>query len=251
MSKDACGKNLIPYVPSVDPTDIYSFEGKDGISVVEIKTGAKTHVEISLYKAPTSSISNDSAILEVGDTSGLIEWTINSADGSSTIKTRVLDPDEGMTGTVGVFQFDKTGINSVVAGLTSIYTLTVDDQEGAPVVKTSGVNFQFKIFQGFSPSPTLDETAIEALVNQSPQNGILSAYGGAKDYVIPSINEYIYWVYETNTVGISSAILNGLPLPIEVAGTIEVTNGNAIAANYTVVRTSNRFGVGTLNITLS
>ena len=248
---DTCSKKYIPYVPSLDPTEIYDHVGKDGITVTETKTGSKILVEIGLYTAPSASISHDSPILEVGDVSGDIQWSINSAHGSESIQTRELDPDEGLTGVTGLFQFIKNGITAVIAGLTSIYELTVDDEVGSPLVLTSGVNFQFKIFQGFNAGTGLDEAAVEALVNQSAQNGILNVYGGANDYVIPSVNQYIYWAYEVGTPGISSAILNGLPLPIETDGTIEITNGNGIAANYTVMRTSNRFGTGTLNITLS
>lgn len=251
MGEICTDKNKIPYVPSFDPEQSFEVTGKDGISVTKTKTGSKTKWEVGLYVAPGSSILNDSDILEVGDISGSIEWTINSSNGSEVIQTRILVPDEGITGTTGIFQFSKTSITSGVAGEVSIYTLTVDDLVGAPLIKTSGVDFQFKIFQGFSASPTLDETAIESLINKSPEKGILSLYGGANDYAVPSVNQYIYWVYETNTVGITSAILNGLPLPIEVVGTVSVTNGNDIAANYTVLRTSNQFGVGTLNITLS
>ena len=249
---NTCGdKNLIPYVPSFDPEEAFKVSGKDGISVTPVKTGAMTDWQVGLYKAPTVTFVNDSPIIEVGNTKSLVQWTVNSADGSESIQTRTLAPDPGITGTTGVYQFTEADVTSNTAGEVSIYTLTVDDQEGDPIVKTSGVNFQFNIFQGFNATPTLDETAIEALANSSAQNGILSSYGGAKDYVIPSINQYIYWVYETNTTGISSAILNGLPLPIEVVGTVSVTNAFALAANYTVVRTSNQFGVGTLNITLS
>lgn len=247
----SCGDNQIPYVPSYDPSEAFDVIGKDGISVTETKTGAKTIWEVGLYAAPGASFINDAPVVEVGNTKSLVEWTVNSNDGSESIQTRTLAPDPGITGTTGVYQFTEADVTSNVAGLTSIYTLTVDDNVGAPIVINSGVNFQFKIFQGFHASPTLNETEIEALANSSAQNGILSSYGGAKDYSIPSINQYIYWVYETNTTGISSAILNGLPLPIEVVGTVSVTNGFALAANYTVVRTSNQFGVGTLNITLS
>jgi hypothetical protein len=247
-----CDKNGIPYVPSFDPNEAFEVTGKDGISVDKIQTGAKTIWEVGLYTAPSATMVNDSPIMEVGDTNALVEWTLNSGNGSVPIETRVLDPDEGLTGLVGAFQFQISDVASVIAGIVELHTLTVDDEEGPPVVVTSGVNFQFKVFQGFNGNDTLDETAIEALVNSSPQNGILDVYGGAQDYVIPFVNQYIYWVYPVGTVGISAAILNGLPLPIEVVlPAVSVTNVNGEDANYTVVRTSNRFGVGTLNITLS
>lgn len=246
-----CDNNQIPYVPSFDPEESFKVSGKDGISVTPVKTGSMTDWQVGLYTAPSATIYNDSPIMECGDTNALVQWTANSADGSEIIQTRTLAPDPGITGTIGTYQFTNVDVTSDIAGEVAIYTLTVDDQAGAPVVKTSGVNFQFKVFQGFNSSDSLTEGQIEALINQSPQTSIMSLYGGTKDYVIPSINHYIYWVYETNTAGITSAILNGLPLPLEVVGTVSVTNAFALSANYTVVRTANRFGVGTLTISLS
>lgn len=246
--------NRIPYVPSYDPGDpgALEFKGHDGIAVWETQAGAKRIVNVGLYSAPSASISNDGGTLEVGATSGTITWTINSADGSSQIQTRTLDPDEGITGTTGQFQFNKSGITLTSAGITSVYTLTVDDQVGDPVVKTSGVSFQFLVYQGYSGSDTLDETAIKALTNKSPSASVLSLYGGAKTYNVPAPNQYIYWVFATGGATISAAELSGLPLPLQPQGAaVQVTNQYSIAQNYTVIRTANKFGAGPLTITLS
>lgn len=233
-------------------------EGKDMQIIKTIENGVPVFTfHYAPYTPPAISATVTPSTAEVGATVGTLEVPVNfhvkTTKGKDEIVLYTLTPDEPDVVVDTDFSFQKTAVTSGVAGLFPAYEMLVKDFSGTEVKTKFGVNFQHRYFQGYSFYDSLDATKIKALGNANLGANILSLWGGKKSYTTPNTAylNYIYWVYPVGTAGINSAILSGLPFPTKRLADVVVTNQFGVQVTYAVVRSENKFGFTTLEISLS
>lgn len=220
--------------------------------------GKKVYTVEIVPFTPPSINATANPIKEVGATVDF-EWSVNIVKGRENIVSRSISPEPSpLPDLTAPFTVSKTGLKATERQSVDYHTITVEDAIGTIVTRKLSISFVNKVYQGFSikdgVNTPLTETDILAFTGTVADN-IKSVYGGQKTYNVPALGalQYIYWVYEAGTTPINSAILSGLPFPLVfLPGSIEVTNPHdgSIKTNYVVVRSANKFGTGSLSITI-
>lgn len=255
------GAGGTPVLPELDPKEGILVRSKPNILIGNIinkfiENGVIVYEldDFTLVK-PVISLSNNAPVTEVADTVASVVFNGNTAQGTFPIASRTLTPGESVDLTAP-FTFTKSNVKRTTIGLGQQHTLVVVDNQGNSSTIINGVSFKYGFYQGFNSLAVLDQTAIKALANKTLVDSILNSYGGVKTYVVPgspSGPKYIYWCGAVGTPVPQGAILNGLPLPLQVLSNVNVTNphdGTVITA-YWVVRTAVRFDSGSYDISLS
>jgi hypothetical protein len=211
-------------------------------------------VEYVAYVGPVIN-HTPNPIMEVGEEIDFT-WEVNFQDGRDPIVSRSLVPSEDVNlyepFTLTVEDQKKTNRGTQV-----YYTLSASDNLTS-VSKNLSIHYVNKVFRGYSykdgttAGQQLTQEDILGFTGTLADN-ILSVYGGQQNYTLPTLGslQYIYWIYEAGTTPISVVELSGLTFPvIQIPGSVEITNphDNTISTNYSIVRSANKFGNGTLSL---
>lgn len=251
----------VDVIGEIDPRESIVVRAKDGITIGNIfntfyENGKKVYEldDFTLVK-PVLALSNDAGIIEVGVNVATVVFSGSIAAGTYPILSRSITPDPGGLNLNNPFTFNVLNVKRTTPGTAAIYTLQATDDHGNTSTIVIGVPVKEAYYRGYSTVPTLDQTAIKALADKTLVDNILESYGGQHSYVIPNspgTPKYIQWSGPVTSAPPSSAILNGLPLPLTRNADVVVTNPNdgSITKTYWSVRTTNRLNIGTYNITL-
>lgn len=220
--------------------------GVNGVKIFTVKRVVYTPPVINATANPTR---------EVG-TENDFTWNVNIIQGRESIVLRTIaPPGADLSGPFSVSTEDDT---RTTRGFNSKYVITVKDEANTQVTRTLGIQYYNKVRQWFSYKDGINQEITEDdILNATGTiaENIKSVYGGARNYAIPAsgVLQYVYWAYESGTTPINAMTLNGLPFPITfLPGSVEVTNphNNAIVTNFTIVRSTNKFGTTTLPLVM-
>ena len=216
-------------------------------------------VELSPFTPPVINATAN-PLREVGATFDF-DWIVSITPGRENIASREIIPEPiPVPDLLLPFTVSKTNLKVTSRQSVDYHTINVRDVINTLVSRKLSISYVNKVYVGFSSKDglsagqALTEADILAFTG-TLADSIKSTYSGAKDYVIPmsGVLKYIYWVYEVGTIPINYMTLSGLPFPIIfVPGSTPVTNPNdaLISTNYVIVRSANKFGNGTLSITM-
>lgn len=256
-----CSNDSVGVIGEIDPREAIIVRAKEGIVIGNVfneffENGKKVYEldDFTLTK-PILVLSNDAGIIEVGINVVTVVFSGSIAVGTYPIVARSITPDPGGLDLSNPFTFNVLNVKRTTPGTAAIYTLQATDDHGNTSIIAIGVPVKEAYYRGYSTAPVLDQTAIKALADKTLVDNILQSYEGQHAYVIPNspgTPKYIQWSGPVTSAPPSSAILNGLPLPLTRNPDVAVTNANdgTIIKTYWSVRTTNRLNIGTYNITL-
>jgi hypothetical protein len=256
---ESCGCNELPIISSsqLPPADSVEVVGEGNI-VSTKSIGAKGQTVYTVtqvtYQPPTINTTAN-PIREVGTTNDFT-WNGTIIQGTKPIVLREITPaGADLSGPFSVNTEDDTRSSS---GFNQKYAIKVRDAQGTEVNKALGIQYYNKVYQWFSIKDGVNQVVTEDDILAGIGTlaaSIKDVYGGVRNYAIPPLGalQHIYWAYESGSTPINAMTLSGLPFPIVfLPGSIPVQNPNnpAITTNFTVVRSTNKYGTTTLPITM-
>lgn len=259
--EEMCGCNELPIVPPQgNPADTVDVVGQ-GVIVVEesMIDGKKTFTVSYVAYTPPSIAATANPTREVGQAVDF-SWNVTINQGRNPITSRSLTPQtDPVSDLTAPFVVSVDDATRLTRGTTTFHTVAASDGT-TNVSKALAIAFYNKVGllithkDGVSAGQELTEADILASTLTLAAS-IKSVYGGVRTYVIPAsaVPLYIYWIYEAGTEPITAMELSNLPFPIyQIPGSISVTNphNGTIEIPYTLVRSANKFGTGSLSINM-
>lgn len=252
--QDLCGpcEDNMPFIPDPDPRNAYEFVGLRDIKISEqqLSNGKKRVTIESIDYFPPVISAEANPVHEIGN---VIDFTfsVDIQEGRDEIVSRTINPDPDVD-LNSPFELELSDFTSQVNEFKVAYTVTVTDSSGNVVVRDFGVKFSPLVYMGFHGKSSLLEEDISGFSGEL-SDGVMNLYKGEKSYNVPVslVNNYIYWLNPLGSAPIAKATLNGFALPlITLPGHLTITNQFGVPIDYSVTRTANPFGGGTLKINL-
>jgi hypothetical protein len=238
----------------LDPNSQYII---DGIGLGDIKVswepllgGGKRFIVQKIDYLPPIINAQPNPNREVGDTINFT-FDVSITKGREDIVSRTITPELNVDLALP-FNIQLEDFTSEQIGFKQAYSLSVTDTMPNVITRNFGVNFLQHIMHGFHYDAAITEADTQVFT-KILANGVMNVYGGEITYTFPTsiVNHYLYWLNRVGATPIAKATLSGYNLPlVHLPGTMTIENQYGIMTEYTVTRTANPFGGGTLKITL-